>query len=151
MKLTKLLSVLAVTLSFSVGQASAQGLMLSSGGAMHSSMAGASTAYGVDSISALFWNPAAISGMSQSEVTLGGILIIPHNGVTSTLPAGALGAIFGPATTQSGRTNSDNGLVPATSIGLVYQSEANPRLSYGLLMSTVAVGGTNYPGDANNP
>jgi long-chain fatty acid transport protein len=86
---------------------------------MHSGMAGTSTAVGVDAVSALFWNPAVISGLPHSEVTIGSQLIIPHLGVTSTVPAGAFGPILGPADTLSGRTNSDSGLVPTTAIGVV--------------------------------
>jgi long-chain fatty acid transport protein len=151
MKMRRLFAWAGTSLVLSAGLASAQGLTAPTGGAMHSGMAGTSTAVGVDAVSALFWNPAVISGLPHSEVTIGSQLIIPHLGVTSTVPAGAFGPILGPADTLSGRTNSDSGLVPTTAIGVVYHSESNPRLTYGLGINTVASGGVNYPGDPNNP
>jgi long-chain fatty acid transport protein len=116
---------------------------------MHRSMAGASTAQGVDALGALFWNPAAISGLPGSEVVIGSEMIIPNTHLGSTVPAGAFGPL-GPATTLSGLTRSDSGLVPTTGLGLVYQSEDMP-LSYGLGVVTLAAGGVNFPGDAGNP
>lgn len=127
-----------------VPSALAQGLVLPSGGPMHTSMGGTSSAVGVDAIGALYWNPAVIGGLKQSEVTLGSSLLIPHTGVTGTLPGGR----FGPA--MSGRTNSDSGVIPTTSIGIVYKPDES-RLTYGLLLNTIGAGGVNFPGDANNP
>lgn len=144
------LSLAVIALAMSVNTASAQGLLLPYGGAIHGNMAGASTAVGCDAIGALFWNPAVISGLPQSEVTIGSNLLIPHTGLTSTVPAGAFGPVIGPRTTMSGRTNSDSGLVPTTALGLVYRDCDSP-LTYGLGLSTSAAGGVNFPGDANNP
>jgi long-chain fatty acid transport protein len=113
-------------------------------------MAGTSTAVGVDAVGALFWNPATMSGLQRSEIAIGSNLIIPHNGVTSTIPAGALGPNLGPAQTISGRTNSDNNLTPTTALALVYRPDGS-ALTYGLGLTTAAAGGVNYPGDPNNP
>jgi long-chain fatty acid transport protein len=142
-------SVLSLMTFLFSGEADAQGLLLPGGGAMHMSMAGTSTAVGADAIGALYWNPAVISGLPQSEVVLGTELIIPHTGVTSTIPAGALGGLL-PAQTMSGRTNSDSGLIPTTAIGLVYR-QPDSCVTYGLGLSTTAAGGVNFPGDAANP
>jgi long-chain fatty acid transport protein len=127
----------------------AQGLILPAGGAMHQSMAGTSTAVGQDAIGALYWNPAVISGLRQSEVTLGSSLIFPRTGLTSFVPAGAYGPL-GPDRDLFGRTASDSGVVPTTALGIVYRPE-DSRLTYGLGLSSVAAGGVNFPGDANNP
>src|SRR4051812_38746638 len=97
----------AIALSLLAGAgtsiAHGQGIIAPGGGAMHRSMAGTSTAYATAAMGALFWNPATISGLPQSEVVIGTELIIPHNGLTPTIPAGTFGRL-GPATTLSGRT-----------------------------------------------
>ncbi len=142
-------SALSLVAFLFTGVAHGQGLILPGGGAMHRSMAGTSTAVGTDAIGALFWNPAAISGLSQSEFVLGTELIFPHTGVTSTIPAGAFGRL-GPAQDLSGRTNSDSGLIPTTSFGLVYR-QPDSCWTQGLGISTLAAGGVNFPGDAANP
>jgi hypothetical protein len=103
---------------------------------MHRSMAGASTAVGADALGALYWNPAAIGGLPGSEVVIASELIIPDTHLASTVPAGAFGPL-GPATTQSGLTRSDSGLVPTTGVGVVYRPEDSP-LSYGLGVVTLA-------------
>jgi long-chain fatty acid transport protein len=126
-----------------------QGLILPGSGAMHRSMAGASTAIGADALGALYWNPAVISGLPGSEVVIGSELIIPDTHLGSTVPAGAFGPL-GPATTMSGLTRSDSGVVPTTGVGAVYRPE-DSRLSYGLGLVTLAAGGVNFPGDPSNP
>src|SRR5262245_9639374 len=144
MKILIKLGACVMAIALSTGTVAAQGLMLPFGGATHSNMAGTSGAVGIDAIGALFWNPAVISGLPQSEVTIGSNLLIPHTGLTSSVPA-----IFGqPA--MFGRTNSDSGLIPTTAIGLVYH-DCDSRLTYGLGLATAAAGGVNFPGDANNP
>lgn len=139
----------ALVLGLVARTAFAQGLILPAGGAMHQSMGGTSTAVGSDAIGALYWNPAVISGLRQSEVTLGSSLIFPRTGLTSFVPAGAYGPL-GPDRDLFGRTASDSGVVPTTAVGIVYRPD-NSRLTYGLGLSTVAAGGVNFPGDANNP
>jgi long-subunit fatty acid transport protein len=124
----------------------AQGIFLPNGGAVNGNLAGTSTAVGCDAVGALFWNPAAMSGLRTNDVTIGSNLLFPHVGVTGTLPAGALGP-FGPAVTQSGRTNSDNGVVPTTALAFAFREEGS-KLSYGLSMSTIAAGGVNFRGAA---
>lgn len=127
----------------------AQGLYLAGSGATHRSMAGVSSAIGTDALGALYWNPAAISGLPGSEVVIGSELVLPDTHVSSTILAGAFGPL-GPATTLSGRTRSDSGLVPTTGIGIVYQPE-DLTLSWGLGLVTLAGGGVTFPGDPNNP
>ena len=129
--------------------ARAQGLYSPGSGAMHRSMAGASTAVGADALGALYWNPAVMSGLPGSEVVIGSELILPDTHVSSTVPAGAFGPL-GPAAPLSGVTRSDSGLVPTTGVGVVYKPEDSP-LSYGLNLVTLAAGGVNFPGDPANP
>ncbi|MBX7104442.1 MAG: outer membrane protein transport protein [Gemmataceae bacterium] len=140
-------SGLAATLGASV--ASAQGLLLPNGGSIGGNMAGTSSAVGLDAVGAMFWNPAVISGLRQNEVSIGSNLIIPHVGVTGTIPAGTFGPL-GPIDTITGRTNSDAGLVPTTAMAFVYRAD-DSRVSYGMSIASVAAGGVNFPGDANNP
>jgi long-chain fatty acid transport protein len=133
----------------STGSAGAQGIILPGAGAMHRSMAGVSTATGVDALGSLYWNPAAISLLPRSEVVIGGELLIPDIHLGSTVPAGAFGPL-GPAVTQTGLTRSDNGVSLIPDIGVVYQVEDSP-LSIGLGLVTLAGGSVNFPGDASNP
>src|SRR5262245_25995978 len=79
-----------------VPRAQAQGLFSPGSGAVHRSMAGASTAVGADALGAMYWNPATISGLPNSEVVIGSELILPNTHVASTVPAGAFGPL-GPA------------------------------------------------------
>jgi len=139
----------ALAVGLAAQTAFAQGLIIPAGGAMHQSMAGTSTAVGQDAIGALYWNPAVISGMPRSEITLGSSLIFPRTGLTSSVPAGAFGPL-GPDRDLFGRTASDSGVVPTTALGVVYRPDGS-RLTYGLGLSTFAAGGVNFPGDANNP
>lgn len=127
----------------------AQGIISPGAGAMHRSMGGASTAQAADALGALFWNPATISGLPQSEAIIGAELLIPDANVGSTIPANALGP-FGPPTTLSGTTHSQSGVVPITGIGVVYRPAESP-MTFGLGVVTLAAGGVNFPGDANNP
>jgi long-chain fatty acid transport protein len=144
----RLLAVVVVLFT-SVSTVAAQGLISPGSGAMHRSMAGVSTAVGVDALGAVYWNPAAISGLPQSEVVIGSEMILPDTHLGSTVPAGAFGPL-GPAVTMSGVTRSDSGLVPTTGVGVVYHPE-DSQLSFGLGIVTLAAGGVNFPGDVNNP
>ncbi len=127
----------------------AQGLILPGSGGMHRSMGGASTVAGVDALGALYWNPAAISGLPGSEVVIGGEMIIPDTHVGSTIPQGTfLGRL--PLTTLSGYTRSDSGLGMASGVGFVVREEESP-LAYGLGLVTLAGGSVNFKGDPNNP
>jgi long-chain fatty acid transport protein len=119
-----------------------QSLYLPGGGAAHMSMGGVSTADPVDAIGALYWNPAAIGRFGRSEAAIGAAFLFPDISLESTAPG-----LLGPRT---GRTQSDSGVVPASSVGVVYQPDNSP-LTVGMGLNTVAVGGVNYPGDVNNP
>ncbi len=127
----------------------AQGLIQPGAGGTHRSMAGASTAMGVDALGALYWNPAAISTLPGSEVVIGGEAIIADIHLGSTVPAGAFG-LLGPAVTQSGLTRSDSGVALTSGVGLVYREQDSP-MTMGVGIVTLAGGGVNFPGDPANP
>ncbi len=148
-QLRRLVLLAGFLIAFVPQAAWGQGLILPEAGAAHRSMAGTSTALGVDALGALYWNPAAISGLRGSEVVIGGEGIIPDAHVSSTIPAGAFGPL-GPATTLSGVTRSDSGLGLTSGLGVVYQPE-NSSFSYGLGLVTLAGGGVNFPGNPSNP
>jgi long-chain fatty acid transport protein len=141
--------VLGALLALLPGIAYGQGLILPGSGASHRSMGGASTARAVDALGALYWNPATISGLPSSEVVIGGEALIGDTHLSSTIPAGAFGPL-GPATTLSGTARSDSGVGLASGIGVVYRPDDSP-LSYGVGLATLAAGGVNFRGDANNP
>jgi long-chain fatty acid transport protein len=78
-------------------------------------------------------------------VVIGSEMILPDMHEGTTIPAGAFGPL-GPATTQSGLTRSNSGLVPTTGLGLVYKTDES-KLTYGLGIATLAAGGVNFPGN----
>src|SRR6516164_704588 len=93
----------ALCLVCSVGMmncaAQAQGIFFPAVGAVNQSMGGASTAAPTDALGAMLWNPAAISGLEQSEVDISSGFLIPNINVSSS-------SLFGGA----GTTHSDSGL-----------------------------------------
>jgi long-chain fatty acid transport protein len=88
--------VLAALLDASPAWAQA-GVVLTGVGPVNRSMAGASTAAPIDATGALYWNPASISGLPQSEIAFGLELLYPHTNLSSSVPANALGAELPPA------------------------------------------------------
>lgn len=130
--------VAACLLAIEVGVARAQGVIATASGPVHASMGGASTAAPLDALGANYWNPAAISGLSPSEVAIGTQLAYPDIWATSQL----LG--------NGGSTRSDSGLVMIPGLALVYHPEQFSRLTLG--MASYATGaGVNYRGDPQNP
>ena len=75
-------------------------------------MGGASVAAPIDSIGAIYWNPASISGLASSETSFGLGLLMPNHTVSSTFPG--LG---------SGSTEADAGIFPVPNIGWVHLVE----------------------------
>jgi long-chain fatty acid transport protein len=141
----RLVLACAILAAFTSQRACAQAIIQPGAGALNLSMAGASTAMGVDALGALYWNPAAISGLPHSEVVIGAEFILPDIHEGTEIPAGAFGPL-GPATTQSGLTRSNSGLVPATGLGIVYKPE-DSKLTFGMGLATLAAGGVNFPGN----
>jgi len=97
----------------------AQGTIFGAAGPVNRSMGGASVAAPIDSIGAIFWNPASISGMESSETAFGLGLLIPNHTVTSSI--GGVG----------GSTEADAGIFPIPNIGWVHHVE-NSKLTFGL-------------------
>lgn len=116
----------------------AQGVMLSGIGPVNASMGGASTAAPIEALSALAWNPAAISGLPTSELSVGLGLMLADTTIDSS--------IFG---LSAGSTGSEPGVVPLPSIGWVHH--ANERVTFGLSVAAVAGFKTNYPASLTNP
>lgn len=116
----------------------AQGTYIGSAGPVNRSMGGATVAAPIDSIGALYWNPASISGMAKSETSFGLGLIIPNHTVSSSI--GGVG----------GSTDADAGVFPIPNIGWVHHTQ-NQQLTVGLGVNSVAGFGTNLPTDPNNP
>lgn len=103
-------------------------------------MAGASTAAPLDAIGAQYWNPATISGLPRSEVMVGGEFLYADSFLSSEAPIRGFG----------GRTRSNSGFAPLSATGFVYQPE-DSKLTYGVLMGSIAGGGVNFEGTPTNP
>ncbi len=116
-----------------------QGFLLPASGPAHLAMGGASTAAPIEALGANYWNPAVISGLTQSEVAIGSQLIYPLMSVSSQLRG------------QGGTTWSENGMAMIPGFALAYRSEDTPRLTFGSATYAAAGGGVNFPGDPANP
>jgi len=120
--------------------AQGQGVFIPSVGPINQSMSGASVAAPIDSIGSLVWNPAAISGLRNSEVAFGLGLVLPTTSLSSAIPA------FGVA----GTTDSEPGVAPVPTIGLVHHIADSP---WTLGLGIFGIGGfsANYPASTTNP
>ncbi|HEY7308562.1 MAG TPA: outer membrane protein transport protein [Gemmataceae bacterium] len=125
------------------------GLFFSGAGPINRSMAGVGMATAVDSIGALYWNPASLSGLERSELAFGTELIFSQTRLASTLPEGAIEGIL-PRNTLSGSDRSNNSVFPVPSVGLAYQTE-DKIWTFGLGIFGVAGFGVNYPASTTNP
>jgi len=112
-------------------------------------MGGAATAAPLDALGCLYWNPAGIAALPGSQVSVGLELALPHQELTSRVPADALGPGFPPVTLE-GTTTGEPGVVPLPSIGLVTMSEDSP-FTFGLGIMSIAGFLANYPGSLANP
>lgn len=126
-----------------------EGIVLTGVGPINRSMGGAATAAPIDASGALYWNPASITGLPSSEVEFGLEFLWPQTTLASSVPANALGA-GAPPIAFAGSTNSDTGVFPLPTLGLVYRPEDSPwALGFGVL--TVGGFGVNYPASTTNP
>lgn len=126
-------------LGLALGQAQGQGIIAGGSGPIHRSMAGASTAAPLDAGSALYWNPATMSGLDRSDVMLSGEMVYADTKLASIAPG-----------VGSGITRSDSGLGILSGIAFVRKIEGS-KLRYGLSMPMIAGGNVNFPGDPTNP
>lgn len=117
-----------------------QGVYIPSVGPINQSMGGASVAAPIDAIGSLAWNPAAISGLPQSEVAFGLGLVLPTTSLSSAIPG------FGLA----GTSDSEPGVAPVPTIGLVHHLADSP---WTLGLGIFGVGGfsANYAASNTNP
>jgi len=119
-------------------------------GPINRSMGGAAVAAPIDSAGALYWNPASIAGLTNSELESGLELLMPRTWLSSRVAAGALGPGF-PSHAMYGNTGANNGAQPLPFLGLTYRSESNPFWTYGLGIFPVSGFSVNYPAVRTNP
>jgi long-chain fatty acid transport protein len=126
-----------------------QGLAISGVGPVNQSMAGAATACPIDAAGAMMWNPATISGLATSEVSIGVGLAMPSSNLSSRIPAGSLGNGV-PSLPLAESDSSEAGFSAIPSIGFVERLDCT-ALSYGL--GVFGIGGfrVNYPASTDNP
>jgi long-chain fatty acid transport protein len=130
-------------------QAFGQGLYLGGAGPVSRAMGGASTAAPLDAAGAAYWNPAAISGLRQSEIMLGNEFIYPTIHLSSSVSANAFGPGL-PPVDRAGSTRSDSGLSLVPALSWVHRNPDSP-ITFGLASFGSAGGTVNFPGDPNNP
>lgn len=121
-------------------EARGQGVFIPSVGPINQSMGGATVAAPIDSIGSLAWNPAAISGIESSEMAFGLGLVLPTTSLSSAIPA------FGLA----GTDDSEPGVAPVPTIGLVHHLADSP---WTIGLGIFGIGGfsANYPASTTNP
>jgi long-chain fatty acid transport protein len=126
-----------------------QGAVVPGAGAVNRSMAGAGVASPLDAAGTLYWNPAALTGLRHSEVTLGSEFIYPIAHLSSSLPANAFGPGV-PPVPISGHDRTDSGVYVLPNVAAVYKPAESPW-SYGLGIFSTAGFSANFPGDPANP
>ena len=136
--------VVAMLVGHDVAQAQF-GVVLSGAGPTNRSMGGASTAAPLDASGALYWNPAAISGLQCSEVGFGAEVLYPQTKLSSSVPANVFGP-GAPPVALAGTTRSDNGVFLLPTIGLAYLPE-DSRFAYGLGLFSAGGFAVNFPGN----
>lgn len=141
------LSLLSLALVARTG--SGQGLAMSAVGPVNTGMAGAATACPLESSGAIMWNPATISGLHCSEVSLGVTLVQPTATIESRLPAGFLGGGF-PPFAMSGVDESEAGFTPVPNMAIVESLGESP---WTVGLGVFGIGGfrVNYPASTTNP
>src|SRR3974390_3036227 len=114
------LSLLAVVLCAYPARAQV-GPGLSGTGPINRSMGGAAVAAPLDSLGALFWNPATTSALPNS-LDVGVELLFPQTRLNSQVPASAFGPGL-PPVPLAGSTWGENGVFALPSLGLVYRPD----------------------------
>ena len=135
-QLTKLLFAILI-LAGSDTATQAQGIYLPTSGGVNRSMGGASTAAPVDAVGALYWNPAVISGLKESEIGFGMDMLFVDLDLGSTI--GGAG----------GSSESDSSATPIPAIGWV--QKLNETTTMGMGLGAVAGFSTNYPASLTSP
>lgn len=125
------------------------GTVVSGSGAINRSMAGTSTAAPTSAAGALYWNPATIMGLPQSEFEANVELMLPQVSNTSFLPANSFGPGV-PPIDLAGSADSENSTFGLPSIGFAYLPE-DSRVGFGLGIFAVAGFGVDYAGSTAIP
>ncbi|HWA99108.1 MAG TPA: outer membrane protein transport protein [Pirellulales bacterium] len=143
------IALVACLAALADSRAEAQGVFLTSIGPINQSMGGAATAAPLDSAGALNWNPAAISGLRNSEMEFGIGLVLPSATLSSSISANALGPGF-PPVTLSGSGRSDSGAMPVPTIAIAHHVRDS---QWTLGLGVYGIGGfsANYPASTTNP
>ncbi|MCA9069414.1 MAG: outer membrane protein transport protein, partial [Planctomycetaceae bacterium] len=115
-----------------------QGIYVSTAGPVNRSMGGASTAAPVDALGSLYWNPATISALEDSEVDFSLDLLQINHKVSSSIGG------------FSGTTNGEPGVFPLPNVGWVFRP-ADSLFTFGLAVNAIAGFKTNLPSDPTNP
>ena len=102
MRIWPLGAVLLVVSLLASGRALAQGIVVAGAGPINRSMAGASVAAPIDAAGAMFWNPAAISGLKASQILFGAEFPYTRTTISSSAAAGSLGPGIPPSTWRGG-------------------------------------------------
>jgi long-chain fatty acid transport protein len=138
---------LAAALAAAPAAQAQQGISIAGSGPVNLSFGGATTAAPLDSIGAIYWNPATMMGLERPDLSAGASLIIPQTRISSGVQAGAILGL--PPQSFSASDRGDNGVFPLPSVGFTYFQEGQPwALGLGLL--PVGGFGSNYPADPNN-
>ena len=135
----RLLSLVAMLLVTSMANLTySQGVYISSAGPVNRSMGGASTAAPISALSAMYWNPASISGMENTELEVGVDLLFAEHNVTSTVGG------------TTGSTDADPGTFPVPNFAWTHRLQ-DPRFTFGLGVNSVAGFKTSLPASTTNP
>lgn len=116
-----------------------QGILVSATGPVNRSMGGAATAAPMESMGALFWNPASISALSKDELSIGVAGVLPQLRTSSSITG--LGA---------GSTKAEPGVTPLLNIGWVHRPQ-NSAVTWGVGLFSAAGFRTNFPASISNP
>ncbi len=119
------------------------GHILEASGPVNQSMGGASTALPLDSMGAMHWNPASITGLESSEIGFAFGVLAPETNLSSTVMPGAFGP-GAPSVMLSGSTASDTDIDPLPTFAFVYSPDDSPW-SYGIGGSAIAGFGVDFP------
>jgi len=130
--------VLFTCLAVSTCESFGQGPIITGVGAVNRSFGGAGTAAPLEAITALHWNPGAITALPESQVTFGAEVLLPHLELGSNV--GGL----------ESRTSAEPGAAVVPSIGWVHHSDVIPAT---IGLGIYGIGGFrgNLPADPTNP
>src|SRR5213080_2430506 len=124
-------------------------MVLPGAGPVNRSMGGAGTATALDATGALFWNAAAISALDRPQIDFAVELLFPQATLQSSVRPNSFGLGI-PPVGLAGSTDSDSGVAPLPSFGLVWRPE-DSCWTYGLGVFVVGGFSANYPGSPHNP